>query len=60
LISDVQNGFRWKKSAYTAIQTFIEDIQKVLDNKGFANGIFFDLDYFFREYHVQSIDPFSA
>jgi hypothetical protein len=32
-ISDAQNGFRGKKSTYTAIQTFIEDILIALDNK---------------------------
>jgi hypothetical protein len=43
LISDAQNGFREKKSAFTAIQSFIEDVQKALDNKLFALGIFLDL-----------------
>jgi hypothetical protein len=43
LISDAQNGFRDKKSTYTAIQTFIEDILIELDNKRFAMGIFLDL-----------------
>jgi hypothetical protein len=43
LISEAQNGFREKKSTNTAIQTFIEDIQKALDNKRFALGIFLDL-----------------
>jgi hypothetical protein len=42
LISDAQNGFRDKKSTYTAIQTFIEDILIALD-KRFAMGIFLDL-----------------
>jgi hypothetical protein len=41
LISDAQNGFREKKSTFTAIQSFIEDVQKALDNKLFALGIFF-------------------
>jgi hypothetical protein len=43
LISDAQNGFREKKSTYTAIQTFIGDIRKTLDNKQLAMGIFLDL-----------------
>jgi hypothetical protein len=38
--SDAQNGFRGKKSTFTAIQSFI-DVQKALDNKLFALGIFF-------------------
>jgi hypothetical protein len=32
LISSAQNGFRKNKSTYTAIQTFIGGIQKILDN----------------------------
>jgi hypothetical protein len=47
LISDAHNGFREKKSTYTAIQTFIEDIQKTLDNKRLAIGIFLDLSKVF-------------
>jgi hypothetical protein len=43
LISDAQNGFREKKSTYTAIETFIEDILTALDNKRFAMGIILDL-----------------
>jgi hypothetical protein len=43
LISDAQNGFREKKSTFTATQSFIEDVQKALDNKLFAMGIFFYL-----------------
>jgi hypothetical protein len=43
LISDAQNGFREKKSTFTAIQSFIQDVQKALDNKLFALGIFLDL-----------------
>jgi hypothetical protein len=42
LISGAQNGFREKKSIYTAIQTFTEDIQEALDKKQFAVGIFLD------------------
>ncbi|PNF17023.1 hypothetical protein B7P43_G02754 [Cryptotermes secundus] len=43
LISNAQNGFRKNKSTFTAIQTFIGQIQKTLDNKQFAFGIFLDL-----------------
>jgi hypothetical protein len=43
LNSDAQNGFRVKKSTYTAIQTFLEDILITLDEKRFAMGIFLDL-----------------
>jgi hypothetical protein len=43
LISEAQNGFREKKSTNTATQTFIEDIQKALDNKLLVMGIFLDL-----------------
>jgi hypothetical protein len=43
LISDPQNGFRVKRSTYTAIDTFTEDILIALDNKRFAMGIFLDL-----------------
>jgi hypothetical protein len=43
LIYDAQNGFREKKSTYTALQTFIEDIQEALGKKQFAVGIFLDL-----------------
>jgi hypothetical protein len=43
LISNAQNGFRKKKSTLTAIQTFIGEIQKTLDNKQLAFGIFLDL-----------------
>ncbi|PNF39982.1 hypothetical protein B7P43_G15963 [Cryptotermes secundus] len=43
LISDAQNGFRQNKSTHTALQSFIEDVQKALDNKFFALGIFLDL-----------------
>jgi retron-type reverse transcriptase len=42
-ISDAQNGFRKKKSTFTAIHTFIDEIQKALDNKRFALGIILDL-----------------
>jgi hypothetical protein len=40
LISNAQNGFRKNKSTFTAI---IGEIQKTLDNKQFAIGIFLDL-----------------
>jgi hypothetical protein len=43
LISSAQNGFRTNKSTYTAIQTFIGEVQKMLDNKQLALSIFFDL-----------------
>jgi hypothetical protein len=43
LIYEAQNGFREKNSTNTGIQTFIEDIQKALDNKRFTLGIFLDL-----------------
>jgi hypothetical protein len=43
LIADAQNGFRQNKSTYTALQSFIEDVQKALDNKFYALGIFLDL-----------------
>ena len=43
LISNAQNGFRKNKSTCTAIQTFIGEIQKTLDNKQLAFGIFLDL-----------------
>jgi hypothetical protein len=43
LISNSQNGFRKNKSTYTAIQTFIGDVQKILDNKQLAFSIFLDL-----------------
>jgi hypothetical protein len=40
-MSEAQNGFRVKSNAAT--QTFIEDIQKALDNKLLVMGIFLDL-----------------
>jgi hypothetical protein len=43
LISNAQNGFRKNKSTSTAIQTFIGEVQKVLDNKQLAPGIILDL-----------------
>jgi hypothetical protein len=33
MTSEAQNGFREKKSINTASQTFIADIQKILDNE---------------------------
>jgi hypothetical protein len=42
-ISNAQNGFRKNKSTYTAIQTFIGEVQKILDNKQLAFCIFLDL-----------------
>jgi hypothetical protein len=43
LISNAQNGFRKNKSTFTEIQTFIGEVQKILDNKQLAFGIFLDL-----------------
>jgi hypothetical protein len=43
LISNARNGFRKNKSTCTAIQMFIGEVQKVLDNKQLAFGIFLDL-----------------
>jgi hypothetical protein len=43
LISNAQNGFRENKFMFTAIQAFIGVIQKTLDNKQLALGIFLDL-----------------
>jgi hypothetical protein len=43
IITEVQIGFREQKSTITAIQSFIERIQEVLDNELQAIGIFFDL-----------------
>jgi hypothetical protein len=43
LISSAQNGYRKNKAMYTAIQTFIGEVQKILDNKQLAFGIFLDL-----------------
>jgi hypothetical protein len=43
LISNAQNGFRKNKSTCTAIQTFIGEVRKVLENKQLAFGIFLDL-----------------
>jgi hypothetical protein len=43
MTSEAQNGFREKQSTKTAIQTFIEDIQKALDNKLLVTDIFSDL-----------------
>jgi hypothetical protein len=40
IISEAQNGFEEKKSTNTAIQTFIEDIQKALDNKLLVTSTF--------------------
>jgi hypothetical protein len=43
VIPEAQNGFRENKSTNTATQTFIEDIQKALDNRLFVMGVFLDL-----------------
>jgi hypothetical protein len=42
LVSNAQNGFRKNKSTFTAIQAFIEEIHKTLDNKQLAFGVFVD------------------
>jgi hypothetical protein len=47
LISNAQNGFRKNKSTFTAIQTFIGEIQKTLGNKPLAFGILSDLSKVF-------------
>jgi tRNA A58 N-methylase Trm61 len=53
--SVAQNGFREKKYTYTEIQTSNKDIQKALDNKLFAMGIFLDLSKAFHVInHIQS------
>jgi hypothetical protein len=44
MVSKEHNGFREKKSANTATQTFIEDIQNVLDNELSVMNIFLDLN----------------
>jgi hypothetical protein len=43
LISNAKNGFKKNKSTYTAIQTFIGEVQRMLDNKQLPFGIFLDL-----------------
>jgi hypothetical protein len=43
LISNTQNSFRKNRSSFVAIQTFIGEIEKTLDNKQLAFGIFLDL-----------------
>jgi hypothetical protein len=43
MISEAQNGFREKKSTNTVTQTFIENIQKVLNKKLLVMSIFLDL-----------------
>jgi retron-type reverse transcriptase len=43
MISEVQNGFREKKSTNTATQNSIEDIQKALNNKLLVMSIILDL-----------------
>jgi hypothetical protein len=42
MISEAQNGFR-EKSTNTAIQTFLEGVQKALDNKLLVMGIFLEI-----------------
>jgi retron-type reverse transcriptase len=41
--AEARNGFRQKKSTKTAIQSFIESIQKAIERSIHAIGIFFDL-----------------
>jgi len=43
VLTDEQNGFRDNKSIYMATQTFMEDIQRVMDNRLLVMGIFFNL-----------------
>jgi len=43
ILTEVQNGFREKKSTNTAIQSFIERIQGALDSGLQEIGIFFYL-----------------
>jgi hypothetical protein len=43
ILTEAQNGFREKKSTKTAIQTFIERIQRALDSGLQEIGIFFYL-----------------
>jgi hypothetical protein len=40
LISDVQNSFRVKKSIYTAVESFLEDILIAIDKKRFSWAYF--------------------
>jgi hypothetical protein len=57
LISNVQNGFRKIKSTFTAIQTFIGEVQKILDNKQLAFGKFLNLS---KAFDVIDHDLFLA
>jgi hypothetical protein len=43
VLNDAQNGFRDNKSIYMAKQIFIEDLQRVMDNRLLVMGIFFNL-----------------
>ena len=43
ILTDEQNGFRDNKSTETACHTFVENIQKALDNNLHVVGIFLDL-----------------
>ena len=43
ILSKAQNGFRKGKSVDTAVQSYIERIQKALDKRVHTNGIFIDL-----------------
>jgi len=43
ILSEAQNGFRKGKSIDTAVQSYIERIQKALDKQVYTIGIFIDL-----------------
>jgi hypothetical protein len=43
ILSEAQNGFRKGKSIETAVQSYIERIQKALDEQVYNTGIFIDL-----------------
>jgi hypothetical protein len=43
VLSEAQNGFRKGKSIDTAVQSYIERIQKALDKRVHTIGIFIDL-----------------
>ena len=43
ILSEAQNGFRKGKSIDTAVQSYIERIQKALDNRLHTIGLFIDL-----------------
>jgi hypothetical protein len=51
ILSEAQNGFRKSKSIDTAVQSYIERIQKALDKQVHTIGIFIDLS---KAYNVLS------